>query len=61
MSGGLLTVMDDDDVDTFTVNGCVGAFDVGSLINGPADNTGSRDVSSILPGVYWISMLSDTG
>ena len=54
-------VLDEDDVGTLTVNGCVDAFDVGSLINGPADNTGSRDVSNMLLGVYWISMLSDTG
>ena len=48
ISGGLA----DEDVDTFTVNGCVGVFDVdGSLINGPADNTGSRDVRSIPLGV----------
>lgn len=48
-------------MDTLTVNGCVGVFDVGSPINGAADNTGSRDVSSIALGVYWVSMLSDTG
>ena len=48
-------------MDTLTDNGWVGALDVGSLINGVADKTGSRDVSSIALGVYCVSMLSVTG
>lgn len=34
-------------VDTLTVNGCVGVLHVGSLINGLAERTGSRDESSM--------------